>query len=131
MAFPLFIHTSTCLFPLHLQVTTVTVKNAHIDTAIFQLVIDFYYANRNTTTTVLCHRKNRSPSRINKTGISIRRVAAMHKITFLWLQRAIVAGGKLQTCSEAHEAEMVLSIAGGGMVPCDVQMEISCLARYS
>ena len=32
----------------------------------------------------------------------------MHKIQ---LQRAIVTGGELQTRSEAHEAEMVLTIA--------------------
>ena len=68
---------------LHPQATTVTVENARTDTAsALQLAIDFYFANRNTTTTVLYPRKNRSPSRIKKTGISIRRVAAMHKITF-------------------------------------------------
>ena len=108
---------------LHPQATTVTVKNAPTDTAI-QLAIDFYYANRNTTTTVLYPRKNRSPSRIKKTGISIRRVAEMHKIPFSQLQRAIVAGGKLRTRSEAHEAEMVLTIAE------EAALEEWCLVMY-
>ena len=94
------------------QATTVTVESAHTDsdTAI-RLAIDFYYANRNTITTVLYPRKNRSPSRIKKTGISIRRVAAIHKISFSQLQHAIAAGGEHPTRSEAHEAEMVLAIA--------------------
>lgn len=35
----------------------------------------------------------------------------MHNIPFSQLQRAIAAGGELQTLSEAHEAEMVLTIA--------------------
>ena len=90
-------------FFLHLQATTVTVENARTDTAL-QLAIDFYFANRNTTTTVLYPRKNRSPSRIKKTGISIRRVAAMHEISFSQLKRAIATGRQLQTRSEAHEA---------------------------
>ena len=87
-----------------------TVKDARTDTAI-QLAIDFYYANRNTITIELHPRKNRSPSRVKKTGISIRRVAAMHEIPFSQLQRAIAAGGELQKRSEAHEADMVLTIA--------------------
>ena len=35
----------------------------------------------------------------------------MHKISFSQLQRAIAAGEELQTRSEAHEADMVLTIA--------------------
>ena len=35
----------------------------------------------------------------------------MHRIPFSQLQRAIAAGGELQTRSEAHEAEMVLTSA--------------------
>ena len=97
-------------FFLHPQATTVTVENARTDTAL-QLAIGFYFANRNTTTTVLYPRKNRSPSRIKKTGVSIRRVAAMHKILFSQLQRAITTGGQLQTRTKALEAEMVLTIA--------------------
>ena len=103
---------------------TVTVEHARTDTAI-QLAIDFYYANRNTTTTVLYPRNNgRSPSRIKKTGISIRRVAAMHTIPFSQLQRAIAAGGELQTRSEAHEAEMRFTIAE------EAALEEWCLAMY-
>ena len=108
---------------LHPQ-ATVTVEHARTDTAI-QLAIDFYYANHNTTTTVLYPRNNwRSPNRIKKTGISIRRVAAMHKIPFSQLQRAIAAGGELQTRSEAHEAEMRLTIAE------EAALEEWCLAMY-
>ena len=61
--------------------------------------------------------------RIKKTGISNRRVAAMHKITFSQLQRAITTSGELQTHSEAHEAEMALKIAEETALeewPCDV-----------
>ena len=95
-------------FFLHLQATTVTVENACTDTAL-QLAIGFYFANR-TTTPVLYPRKNRSPSRIKKTEVSIRRVVAMHKILFSQFQRAITTSGQLQTCSEALEAEIVLTI---------------------
>ena len=35
----------------------------------------------------------------------------MHRIPFSQLQRAIAAGGELQTRSKAHEAEMVLTVA--------------------
>ena len=81
-------------------------ENVRTDTA-----IQFYYANLNIITTVVYPRKNRSPSRVKKTGISIRRVATMHKIPFSQLQRAIVAGGELQTRTEAREADIVLPIA--------------------
>ena len=46
-----------------------------------------------------------------KTGFLFGEVAEMHRIPFSQLQRAIAAGGELQTRSEAHEAEMVLTIA--------------------
>ena len=49
--------------------------------------------------------------RIKKTGISIRRAAAMHKVSFSRLQRAITTGGELQTRSEAHEAEMAFTVS--------------------
>ena len=81
----------------------------HIDTTI-QLAIDFYYGNVNRLTTVLCPCKNCSPSRVKQTEIPIWRVAAMHKIPFSRLQRAIAAGGELQTHSEAHEADEVLTL---------------------
>ena len=111
--------------------TTVTVKNA----SALQLAIDFYYANRDTITIELHPRKNRSPSRIKKTGISIRRVAAMHSISYSQLQRTIAAGGELHTRSEAHEAEMVLTIAEEAALEewCLVMYRwggISCPARY-
>ena len=66
---------------LHPQATTEAVENTCTDTAI-QLAIDFYDENRNTIPTVLYLRKDRSPSQIKKTGISVRRVAAMHRIPF-------------------------------------------------
>ena len=91
---------------LHPQATR-TVENA----SALQLAIDFYYANRNTITIEPHPRKNCSPSRIKKIGISIRRVAAMHSISYSQLRHTIAAGGELQTRSEAHEAEMVLTIA--------------------
>ena len=91
---------------LHPQATR-TVENA----SALRLAIDFYYANRDTITIELHPRRNRSPSRIKQTGISIRRVAAMHSISYAQLRRAIAAGGELQSRSEAHEAEMVLTIA--------------------
>ena len=104
----LFIHISIHMpVPnLHPQATR-TVENA----SALQLAIDFYYANRNTITIEPHPRKNRSPSRIKKTGISIRRVAAMHSISYSQLRHTIAAGGELQTRSEAHEAEMTLTIA--------------------
>ena len=76
----LFIHISIHMpvpskISLHSQ-TTRTVENA----SALQLAIDFYYANRNTITIEPHPRKNRSPSRIKKIGISIRRVAAIHSI---------------------------------------------------
>ena len=83
-----------------------TVENAHTDNVI-QLAIDFYHANRNTTTVPYSH----PLSRIKKTGISIQRVTAMNKILFPRLQLAIVAGGELQPRFEAHKAEMVLTVA--------------------
>ena len=48
----------------------------------------------------------------------------MHKIPFSQLQRAIAAGGELQTRSEAHEAEMRLTIAE------EAALEEWCLAMY-
>jgi hypothetical protein len=48
----------------------------------------------------------------------------MHKIPFSQLQRAIAAGGELQTRSEAHEAEMVLTIAE------EAALEEWCLVMY-
>ena len=71
---------SICVYP------QATVENACTDTAI-SLAIDFYYANRNTITTVLSPRKDRSPSRIS---ISIRRVRAMHKIPFSHLEQQLL-----------------------------------------
>ena len=104
---------SICVYP------QATVENGRTVTAV-QLAIDFYQANRNTITTVLYPRDNRSPSRTNKSGSSIRRVAAMHKIPFPQLQRAIVAGGELQTRSEG----MVLAIVE------EAALEEWCLAMY-
>ena len=48
----------------------------------------------------------------------------MHKIPFSQLQRAIVAGEKLQTRSEAHEAEMMLTNAKEAI------LEERCLVMY-
>ena len=48
----------------------------------------------------------------------------MHKIQFSRLQRAIAAGGELQTRSEAREAEMVLTIAE------ETASEEWCLVMY-
>jgi hypothetical protein len=44
-------------------------------------------------------------------GDSIRRVAQMHEIAYSLLQRAIQAGGETKTRSQAHENDMVLTIA--------------------
>ena len=76
-----------------------------------QLAIDFYHSNRDTVTTVLHPRKNRSPSQTKKIGISMRRVAAMHRVLFSLLQCTIAAGGELKTRSDAPEAEMALTIS--------------------
>ena len=113
----LFIHisASSSLMPvpskisLHPRATTVTATTDHASA--IQLAIDFYHSNRDTITTVLHPRKNRSPSQIKKIGISIRRVAAMHRVLFSLLQCTIAAGRELKTRSEAHEAEMVLTIS--------------------
>ena len=94
---------------LHPQATTVTATTDHAST--IQLAIDFYHSNRDTVTTVLHPRKNRSPSQTKKIGISIRRVAAMHRVPFSLLQCTIAAGGELKTRSEAHEVEMALTIS--------------------
>ena len=48
----------------------------------------------------------------------------MHEIPFSQLQRAIAVGGELQTRSEAHEADMVLTIAE------EAALEEWCLAMY-
>ena len=48
----------------------------------------------------------------------------MHKISFSQLQRAIATGRQLQTRSEAHEAEMVLTIAE------EAALEEWCLVMY-
>ena len=50
---------------------------------------------------------------ISTKGISIRRVATMHQVPFSKLQRAIASWGlsALKTRPEAHEAEMILTIA--------------------
>ena len=42
---------------------------------------------------------------------SIRRVAQMHEIAYSLLQRAIQAGGETKTRSQAHENDVVLTIA--------------------
>ena len=49
-----------------------------------------------------CRRYTRSPSRIKNIGVSIRRVAAMHRV-----QRTIAAGGELQTRFEAHDISCI------------------------
>ena len=102
-----------------------TVDNARTNTAI-QLAIGFYYANLNTITTVLYPRKNCSPSRVKHTVISIWRVTAMHKIPFPQLQRAIAAGGELQTRSEAHEADA----RGAYITIAEAASEEWCLLTY-
>ena len=48
----------------------------------------------------------------------------MHSISYSQLRRAIAAGGELQTRSEAHEAEMVLTIAE------EAALEEWCLVMY-
>ena len=107
---------------LHPQATTVTFENAHTGAAI-QLAIDLIMQPQNHH-----HRTVSSQEPLSKPNqeirISIRRVAAMHKIPFSQLQRAIDAGGELQTRSEAHEAEMVLKIAE------ETAFGIWCLAMY-
>ena len=122
----LFIHISTCLFPvtsLCILKRLLTVENA------LQLALDFYDANRNIIIIELHPRKNRSPGRIEKIGISIRQVAAMHSIPYSQLQRTIAAGGELQARSE-NDAYNCRRSSFGGMVPCDVQIGISSSARY-
>ena len=92
-----FIHisASSSLMPvpskisLHPQATTLTVTTDNASAT--QSAIDFYHANRNTVTTVLHPRKNRSPSQTKKIGISIRRVAAVHSVPFSSLRRTIAA----------------------------------------
>ena len=129
----LFIHISIHMpvpkkISLHPQAT---VENAHTDTAI-QSAIGLDYANRNTINIMLCRRKNRSPSRIKKTGVSIRQVAAMHKIFSAstcdpcWRRtanmfRSTQSGNGIYNC---------LGSGFRGMVSRDVQMGIPCSARY-
>ena len=83
-----------------------TVEDARTDTVV-QLAIDFIMR----TAAPLSPYYVLARGRIKKPRISARRVAAMHMISFSQLQRSIVAGGELQTRSEAHRAEMVLTIS--------------------
>ena len=77
---------------LHPQATrtAVAVENE----SALQSGIDFYYAKRNITIELQL-RENRSPSRIKKIGIAIRRAAALHSISYFQLRSTIAAGGEL------------------------------------
>ena len=75
-----------------------------------QKAIEFYYANSEAPMVKVYTRAGAPPHKITTYGYSIRRVAAMHQIAYSLLQRAVAAGGEIKTHSEAHEAQMVLTL---------------------
>jgi len=76
-----------------------------------QIALTFYFANRETPVPRYYKCQNDKMKKVINHGYSIRRVAQMHEIAYSLLQRAIQAGGETKTRSQAHENDMVLTIA--------------------
>jgi len=90
--------------------TKALAHNSNVGPSPLKLAITYYYANRETPVIRLYSAKDGVPGKVARPGISIQRVATMHQIPSLALQRAIAVGGEIKTRSEAHASDMIFTI---------------------